>query len=133
MEKNNEEIAIEENVWNSEEGTSKSKNKGGRPRKDSGDTIIVGDDRGNYLIWSAGHLSGNNKEILKKAKQASDYGIPETLVPWSRQTAVASLSEDTPLGIIAAMLMGSRGQMHIQKAPQYILDMLPKHEEGVVF
>lgn len=95
----------------------------GRPKL-SGDTLVVDID-GDLLVWTDGLISGDNKELVKKAKLASDFEVPTDLTI-NGPTIPASLNHpDEPVRALAALIAASPGRATILQLPDELIDLLP--------
>lgn len=94
----------------------------GRPLK-SGPSVVVNVE-GDLLVWTDGHLTGNNKEHIKAAKWLSTYAIPVE-VNSNGLTAEAQLDDpENPLGALAAILGIVPGRGIILEIPESVLQYI---------
>jgi hypothetical protein len=95
----------------------------GRPRKETKQLVVEID--GNYLVWSDGHLSGNNPEIIKEAQYLSHYEIDIELTPLGPTIKANVTDAEHPEQALAAMMGAGKGRARLLEAPQEVIDLLP--------
>jgi len=98
----------------------------------SGESIVVDID-GDLLVWTDGLISGENHELVKKAKQASKFELPTNLTV-NGPTVDAFLDDpQQPLKALAALIAASPGRATILNIPDSIIDLLPfDDEDGII-
>lgn len=98
----------------------------------SGPSIVVSID-GDVLVWTDGHLTGENKEHIKAAKWLSSYGIP---VEVNRDGLTIEAQLDNPenqLGALAAMLGVIPDRGRILEAPSSLMDHIRTDDDEPVY
>lgn len=95
----------------------------GRP-KISGETLVVDID-GDLLVWTDGLISGDNKELVDKAKLASKYEVPTDLTVNGPKIAASLDHPDEPVRALAALIAASPGRATILQLPDELIDLLP--------
>lgn len=99
----------------------------GRPRK-SGDTLVVDID-GDLLVWTDGLISGDNKELIDKAKLASRLEIPTPLTIDGPEVPASLDDPNEPIRALAALVAANPGRATILQAPEEIIALLPFPDE----
>lgn len=102
----------------------------GRPSITGESIVVVIDDV--VLAWTDGHLSGTDRESIKKAKFLSKYGLDVDLSPFG-PTVPAGLDDvSAPERATAAMVGVNPGRARIVQAPDSVLNLLPFEQDNSI-
>lgn len=92
--------------------------------------LIVVDSDGELIVSANGQISSDNRELVKRVKQAAEIRRRVQLVAPFGNKVTASLEPDNLLGLTAALFAANPGRTTLIEAPEEVTEWIAKESEA---